>query len=123
MHICKITVIFTLSNYKYNKVMDYLSKLTTQQAATIIARAAKFGFYASVGDASFKEVLEEAVQYMLILAADYRTLAPHPKVGEIILDGDFERTICILADKDGDTTGLGIHLESAQLVRYYFPQS
>lgn len=102
--------------------MKYVRTLKIEEAATIIAKAAKLGFRADDAN-SFCVVAEQAIVYLAEnTPPSYSTLCAHPTVGDIVLDREFERTICILADKDGDTTGLGIHLESAQLVRYYFPQ-
>ncbi len=102
--------------------MDYARTLELQEATTLIAKAAKFGFRTN-NVKSFCVVVQEAIDYLVEnTSPSYSTLCQHPKVGDLVLDREFKRTVCVSAYKDGDTTGLGIHLESAQLVRYYFSQ-
>lgn len=103
--------------------MNYAEKLSGREAALIIGIAGKYGFIPKYEN-SFESNVNEALSFLHEdRSADYRLiLQKPPKKGEIFLDQDYEKTICLIEEKEGDTLGYGINLESGLVVRYYFPQ-
>lgn len=102
--------------------MNYAEKLSGRESALIIGIAGKKGFTPNYKN-SFENNVNEALEFILeTMSPRYSTLCAIPKIGEIVLDRDEDRTLCISEEKEADTTGYGISLDTGSVVRYYFPK-